>query len=921
MSDSPQFPHIPLTEVLERINAGTTVVTPNRRLALALKEKFNQIQISQKRAVWYSVDVLPFSTLIERIYLDALYAKQSLKLPLLLSAAQEQVLWESIIQSSATGKTLLRIAQTAQLAREAWQLAHAWQITDHLGDGYPNEDGRAFLDWASAYQEITKRNWQADHARITDLVTEQYASFDIKKPPSLICYGFDIFTPQQNAFLRKLTAAGCGISVAALPAQSPQSSGAVRRMEYPSSRDEIYQAALWARSKIAGADHTIRVGIVVPALSSYRNVLMRIFGTVMHPDIRFALPGATRPAVPFNVSLGLALTSYPLIDEALVSLALLDQSLAFHRVSHWLRSPFLAGGKTEMEQRALLDARIRRNAEPMITLERLFSLATLAGGQTSCPVLLRCLSALMEFRQTHLPQSASHSVFAQVILEALEIVGFPGERSLDSIEYQTFEKWHALVADFATLDRVVTKTNYPEAIGRLKRIAGDTLFQPETPDVPIQILGVLEAAGMEFDHLWVMGLSDEQWPLRARPNPFLPLELQRNAQLPLGSVQESLACCRRLTQGWLSAAREVVLSYPKFSDDHDGHELKPSPLIQSIMDNKPVFLALEQHRERIIQSCELERIEDDQAPPLDTEVAGQDIKGGTVVLKDYAACPFRAWARHRLHIANLEVPHTGLNAMERGVLVHQVLAHLWRQLETKEALEAMTDNDLDGMLKRIAKEAVSEMQQARPMALSKRFAQIEQRRLVRLVREWLNEEKKRDHFTVIATEEKLSIQVGDLVLNARLDRIDELTGGQHIIIDYKTRKQPVQSMIGERPDEPQLPLYLVMTKAQQDAVGVAFAAVKRGEMGFAAIVRDPDLLPGVKAFSQVNGCKQFATWEDLVAAWRQHLTNLAAGFCSGDAKVDPKQYPVTCEYCDLQLFCRIHERIGEHAIAQDSEND
>ncbi|UJP00821.1 MAG: PD-(D/E)XK nuclease family protein, partial [Nitrosomonas sp.] len=244
MSDSPQFPHIPLTEVLERINAGTTVVTPNRRLALALKEKFNQIQISQKRAVWYSVDVLPFSTLIERIYLDALYAKQSLKLPLLLSAAQEQVLWESIIQSSATGKTLLRIAQTAQLAREAWQLAHAWQITDHLGDGYPNEDGRAFLDWASAYQEITKRNWQADHARITDLVTEQYASFDIKKPPSLICYGFDIFTPQQNAFLRKLTAAGCGISVAALPAQSPQSSGAVRRMEYPSSRDEIYQAAL-----------------------------------------------------------------------------------------------------------------------------------------------------------------------------------------------------------------------------------------------------------------------------------------------------------------------------------------------------------------------------------------------------------------------------------------------------------------------------------------------------------------------------------------------------------------------------------------------------------------------------------------------------------------------------------------------------
>lgn len=920
MSDSSQFPQVPLTEVFKRIDAGATVVTPNRRLALALKEKFDQDQIGRNRTVWYSVDVLPLTALIERIYFDALYAAQSFRLPLLLSVAQEQALWESIIRSSATGKTLLRIGQTAQLAREAWQLAHAWQITDHLGDGCPNEDSRAFLDWASAYQEITRSNWQTDRARITDLIVEHYESFDIKKPPSLICYGFDIFTPQQNAFLRKLTATGCEISVAALPAQSPQSFGALRRMEYPSSRDEIHQAALWARSKIAGADHAVRVGIVVPALSSYRNMLMRTFATVMHPDIRFALPGATRPVAPFNISLGLALTAYPLIDAALVSLALLDQSLAFHRVSHWLRSPFLAGGKAEMEQRALLDARICRNAEPMITLERLFALATQSGGQTSCPVLLRCLSALMEFRQTQLPQSGNHSAFAQVFLKALEIVGFPGERSLDSIEYQTVEKWHALVADFARLDHVVAKTSYSEAIGRLKRIAGDTLFQPETPDVPIQILGVLEAAGMEFDHLWVMGLSDEQWPLRARPNPFLPLELQRSAQLPLGSVQESLAYCRRLTQGWLSAAREVILSYPKFSDDRDGHELKPSPLIQSITENKPVFLAIEQHRERIIQSCELQRIEDDQAPPLDTEVVGQGIKGGTSVLKDYAACPFRAWARHRLRIANLEVPHTGLNAMERGVLVHQVLAHLWRQLKTKEALEVMVDYDLDGLLERTAKEAVTEMQQARPMALSKRFAQIEQRRLVRLVREWLNEEKKRDHFTVIATEEKLSIQVGDLVLNARLDRVDELAGGQHIIIDYKTRKQTAQSMIGERPDEPQLPLYLVMTKAQQDAVGVAFAAVKRGEMGFAAIVRDPDLLPGVKAFSQVNGCKQFATWEDLVAAWRQHLTNLAAGFCSGDAKVDPKQYPVTCEYCDMQLFCRIHERIGERAIEQDSEN-
>ena len=921
MSDTPQFPQVSLSEVFKRIDAGTTVVTPNRRLALALKEKFDREQISRKMTAWYSADILPFTALIERIYHDALYTRQSSKLPLLLSATQEQALWESVIQSSPTGKTLLRIAQTAQTVREAWHLAHAWQLVHRLDDFDSNEDGGAFLDWITAYRDKTASERQTDHARICDLIAERYPSLHVKKPSLLICYGFDIFTPQQNAFLKKLAASGCTVLMADLAVRHRRLPPVANRMQYLNSLEEIEQAALWARSRLERAGGDVRIGVVVPALGNYRSALLRTFSAVMHPDIRFALPGVPRPVMPFNISLGLALTSFPLIDAALVSLALLDQAVEFNRASHWLRSPFLAGADSEMEQRALLDARIRRFVEPVITLERLLALVKQAGGQASCPLLFHCVSAMHTLRQTQLPRSASHSVFARIITEVLRIAGFPGERSPDSIEYQTFQKWQTLVADFAALDHVIAVTSYHEAVGRLRRMTGDTLFQAETPQVPIQILGVLEAAGMEFDHIWVMGLSDEQWPLRSQPNPFLPLALQRKAKLPLSSVQEALVYCQRLTQGWLSAAPEIVLSYPKFSDDRDGHELKPSLLIQAIAETEPAVLPMVRHRDRIMQSCELERIEDDQAPSLDEQTAARGIKGGTAVIKDFAACPFRAWARHRLRIESLETPRTGLNAMERGSLVHQVLAQVWQRLKTKEALDAIGDHELDLLLAGIAGDAVSALQQVKPVALSGRFAQIEQRRLVRLTREWLYEERKRDHFTVIAVEEKQTIHIGDLVLNARLDRIDELAGGQRLIIDYKTRKQSIHAMTGERPDEPQLPLYLVTQEARQPTAGVAFAAVKRSDMGFAAIVRDAELLPGSKAFSQINGCKQYRTWEDLVAAWRQHLTNLAAGFCRGDAQADPKNFPQTCEYCDMQLLCRIHERMSARAGAQDSEND
>lgn len=916
MSSSSQFPQIPFDEVFKRLNAGATIVTPNRRLALALKKKFNQNQISQQRVVWYSADILPFTALIERIYLDTLYSSQPSVLPQLLSTAQEQVLWESVIQSSQAGQSLLRIPQTAQCVREAWRLAHTWQLIPKLKDYYPNEDGAAFLDWMMSYQQVTGNRRQSDQARICDLITERYECLEIKKITSLACYGFDIFTPQQIIFLTKLANTGCDVVIA-----NSASKGRCHslRIGYVNSRDEIHQAAAWARAKVE-ANSAARIGIVVPALANYRSEIARIFNATMHPDIRFALPGAVRPIAPFNISLGLALTSYPLIDAAFMCLALLGKEIEFNRISHWLRSPFLAGGETERDQRALLDARIRRYAEPMITLERLIELIKKAGSQAAYPILIQHLLALIEFRHTKLPYSERYAVFSKVFSEALQIIGFPGERSLDSTEYQTLKKWHEIVANFATLDHVSTEVGYSEAIGRLRRMATDTLFQPETPDVPIQILGVLEAAGMEFDHLWVMGLSDEQWPLCSRPNPFLPLELQREARLPLGSTTESLVYSRRLTNGWLSSANEVVLSYPKFSDDRDGHGLKPSVLIKSIPEGMPVFPAITQHRDLNIQSGELECLEDSQAPPLDKETIQYGIKGGTSVIKDYAACPFRAWAKYRLSIDSLDSPHTGLNAMERGSLVHQVLAHIWSQLKAKEALDAIDPYDLENLLNSAAKNAVLQMQQYKPVALSGRFAQIEQQRLVRLIREWLQEEKKRDPFTVIAIEENCNIQVGDLILHGRLDRVDELGNGQHIVIDYKTRKQSIQTMMGERPDEPQLPLYLVVTEEQQ-AAGIAFAAVKLGEMGFAGIGRDADLLPGIKAFSGLNGSKQFNSWEELIVTWRHHLTSLADGFSSGDAKVNPKNFPTTCEYCDMQLFCRIYERVGEELIEQEDQSE
>jgi probable DNA repair protein len=308
----------------------------------------------------------------------------------------------------------------------------------------------------------------------------------------------------------------------------------------------------------------------------------------------------------------------------------------------------------------------------------------------------------------------------------------------------------------------------------------------------------------------------------------------------------------------------------------------------------------------------IERGEDDRAPPLAEPAA---VGGGTAVIRDHAACPFRAFARHRLGAEGLEEPHAGLDAMERGTLVHRVLAQAWAHLGTRSALDGIGEADLDTLLRQAAEDAVARIRRERPTVLSGRFAEIEKQRLARLTRAWLEVEKKRGGFTVLATEDKRRIEIGGLALNARLDRVDQTDDGRRIVIDYKTGKASPGTMLGERPDEPQLPLYLV--SGEPDAAAVTFAQVRTGEMRFAALARDGDLLPDTKALSESRYRGRYGSWREVVGAWRSDLARIAAGFVAGDASVDPKQYPDTCRYCDVKPFCRIYERI-ENALDEDA---
>ncbi|HET6319599.1 MAG TPA: hypothetical protein VFG86_24335, partial [Chloroflexota bacterium] len=108
--------------------AGITVVTPNRRLALALRTEFDAFQTARGLAVWEEADILPLDAFVVRCYEDALYADGGGALPLLLSPAQARELWVEAIEASEWAGGLQDVPGTADRAIKAWELAHAWNI-------------------------------------------------------------------------------------------------------------------------------------------------------------------------------------------------------------------------------------------------------------------------------------------------------------------------------------------------------------------------------------------------------------------------------------------------------------------------------------------------------------------------------------------------------------------------------------------------------------------------------------------------------------------------------------------------------------------------------------------------------------------------------------------------------------------------
>ncbi len=291
-----------------------------------------------------------------------------------------------------------------------------------------------------------------------------------------------------------------------------------------------------------------------------------------------------------------------------------------------------------------------------------------------------------------------------------------------------------------------------------------------------------------------------------------------------------------------------------------------------------------------LQAPDLEDRPGEEQVPLP---AGTSQRGGTQVLADQSACPFRAFAIHRLRAREMDEADVGLSALERGSVVHKALELLWGELRTQARLKALPREALDSLIRSSADRALGQFASRRESSRAlDQFRKLEQSRLEGLLRKWLEVENNRPNFEVIQNESARTVPVSGLMLDIRVDRIDRYDDGTHAIIDYKTSKEISTKMWqGERPEAPQIPLYA--TTSDVPVLEVAFAQVATASVKWKGL-RGRDLR------------EQLPTWKAVVQ-------KLAEDFVNGRADVDPREKPDPCDLCKLGMLCRVTELRKPHA--------
>ena len=422
----------------------------------------------------------------------------------------------------------------------------------------------------------------------------------------------------------------------------------------------------------------------------------------------------------------------------------------------------------------------------------------------------------------------------------------------------------------------------------------------------LQVLGLLEMRGLDFSHVFCLGMNSGAFPPPPRSLPLLTAA-ERRAVLG-GTYQSQHEFSRELYDTLLGAAPDLTLTRPRVAEDE---ERVGSPLYLGSWEPQEMAVLSRPHpawlRSPAVRAA--------FSSAGGTALAGYDdgplsisLPAELSVSKAATAlsCPCRFLLEIILKLKELPEIEAGLDPRERGDRLHKVLAqftrefkefleeHDWDQERAQEMLIAAAHQVLGALLEDVHWRA----------ELERWLGETEPGRS--LLQEWLLLEQQRHEqgwrWRLMETEfAGLKEEGWPFALKGRLDRLDyHPEARQAVIWDYKSGEIPGARQVFDDLQEFQLPCYLLavergLTEAPRERQGL-----KAGFIGLKS-TREKHLKH--EEFEARAG-----EWPRVAAALVASLQDLGRRLAAGDFRPDPTPAPEgknlgACKYCPYTLLC------------------
>ena len=199
--------------VLAALAAGSTVVTPNKRLARALVARYDADQHAIGHRAWPAVRALPWTAWQDALWSDVLACDALPSIARRLDAAAADWCWKRIVVED--GAPLFDPGGAAALAADAWALLKSWGAGGESWRGWQRdagEDQAAFVRWAERFHARVGRMDAIDAASIADSLARAAPDVAAWCDLDIVLAGFVEMSPQQERLVAALARHGAKVT-------------------------------------------------------------------------------------------------------------------------------------------------------------------------------------------------------------------------------------------------------------------------------------------------------------------------------------------------------------------------------------------------------------------------------------------------------------------------------------------------------------------------------------------------------------------------------------------------------------------------------------------------------------------------------------------------------------------------------------